>query len=173
MLVGSLLTGRYVLDWSTVSVSHAVFSLNPGVWEEFFYRGMIMVVLLKTTKSLRRAAIIQIVLFGLAHVKGVDLQVWLDVVSVMIIAVAFTYAAYKTRTLIAGTVFHFLHDTLLFLVQVPKGQSFGFAASASWYAALWIGVAIACLFIKLATDKLGVQAQSELYPIEHDLELDK
>ena len=31
MLVGSILTGRYVLDWSTINISHTVFSLNPGV----------------------------------------------------------------------------------------------------------------------------------------------
>jgi len=168
MLIGSILTGRYVLDWSTVSLSHAVFSLNPGIWEEFFYRGIIMAVLLKSAKSIRRAVLIQIVLFGLAHIKGVDLQVWLDVVSVMIIAVACTYAAYKTRTLIAAMVFHFLHDTLLFLVQVPKGQSTGFAANAAFYASLWIGVGVACLFIKLGADKLGVQARSELYQVQSD-----
>jgi membrane protease YdiL (CAAX protease family) len=168
MLVSSILTGRYVLDWSTVSLSHVVFSLNPGVWEEFFYRGIIMLVLLKSVKSVRLAALIQIVLFGLAHVKGVDLRSWVDVVSVMIIAIAFTYAAYKTRALIAGIVFHYVHDVFLFLVQVPDGSSSGFAESATFYLLLWGMVGVACLIAKLAADRLGVRAEDELYQVEPD-----
>jgi membrane protease YdiL (CAAX protease family) len=171
MLVASILTGRYVPDWSTVSVSHTLFSLNPGIWEEFFYRGTIMIVLLKRTKSARLAALIQIVLFGLAHVKGFDLLSWVDVLSVMIIAVAFTYTAYKTRALIAGIVFHFLHDVFLFFVQVSGDQASGFAESAIFYASLWIGVGLACLVTRLAADKLGVQAPTELYQVEQDTEL--
>jgi membrane protease YdiL (CAAX protease family) len=165
MLVSALLTGRYVVDWSRVSLSHIVFSLNPGVWEEFFYRGIIAIVLLKRAKSVRQAALIQIALFGLAHIKGLNLLSWVDVVSVMIIAAAFTYAAYKTRTLIAGIVFHFLHDVFLLFVQVPDGSSTGFGDQATFFAALWIGVGIACLFVKVAADKLGVQAQAELYQV--------
>ena len=55
MWVGSLLTGRYALDWSTVDISHTLFSINPGLWEEFFYRGVVMFVLLRATRSLRRS----------------------------------------------------------------------------------------------------------------------
>jgi membrane protease YdiL (CAAX protease family) len=175
MLVGSILTGRYVLDWSTVSVSHTVFSLNPGIWEEFFYRGIILAVLLKSCKSVRQAALIQVVLFGLAHIKGFDLRAWVDVLSVTIIAWAFTYAAYKTRTLVAGIVFHFVHDALLFLVQAPQGELSGSAESAIFYGALWTGVGVACLLTKVAADRLGVQAQTELYQVEPDrnVELDR
>lgn len=168
MLVGSILTARYVLDWSTVDLSHALFSLNPGVWEEFFYRGIIMIVLLKSVKSARQAALLQILLFGLSHVKGFDLLAWVDVLSVAIIAVAFTYAAYKTRTLVAGIVFHFTHDLFLFLVQVPGDKS-GFAENVIFFGALWIGVGIACLLTKVAADRLGVQARTELYQVDQDL----
>jgi hypothetical protein len=87
----------------------------------------------------------------------------MDVVSVMIIAVGFTYAAYKTRALIAGIVFHFAHDALLFVVQVPGNGVSGFAENAAFYGALWVMVGVACLLIKVAADKLGVQARSELY----------
>lgn len=166
MLVGSILTGRYVLDWSTISLSHTVFSLNPGVWEEFFYRGIVMVVLLKGAKSVRQAALIQILLFGLLHIKGSDLWAWVDVVSVMIIALAYTYAAYKTRTLIAGIVSHFLHDALLYLVQVPEGEHLGVAENVTFHVALWIMVGVACLLTRVAAEKLGVQAQAELYQVE-------
>lgn len=166
MLVASILTGRYVLDWSTIELSHIVFSLNPGVWEEIFFRGIIMAVLLKKAKSVRRAALIQIVIFGLIHVKGIDAWSWFDAISVMVITSAFTYSAYKTRTLLAGIVFHFFHDALLFFVQVPDGEYFGFAENMTFYVALWISVGLACMIAKGAVEKFGVQGQDELYRVE-------
>lgn len=171
MLIGSVLTGRYELDWNTVSVSHTVFSLNPGIWEEFFYRGIIMAVLLKHTRSVRQAALVQVLLFALAHIKGFDLWAWVDVISVLILALAFTYAAYKTRTLIAGIVFHFVHDALLYLVLVPHAEYIGFAENAVFYVALWVMVGIVCLITKIAAERLGVQARTELYRVEQDLGL--
>ncbi len=165
MLIGSLLSGRYQLDWSTVNVVQTVFSINPGLWEEFFFRGVVMFLLLRATRSLRRAVLIQIVLFGLAHIKGVDLWAWIDVISVMIIAVAFTYTAYKTRTLLAGIVFHFLHDVLLFLPQLPGGEYVGIVENAAFYASLWTMVGVACALVRLSADRLGVKAVAELYAI--------
>ena len=163
MWVGSLLGGGYALDGSSLTLSHVLFSLNPGVWEEFFYRGITMIVLLKCTRSIRQAALIQILIFGLLHVKGVDLWSWVDVVTVMVIAVAFTYSAYKTRVLLSGIVFHFFHDLFLLVVQSPGGEAAGFAQRGLFYLALWIMVGVACLAIKVAAEKLGVQAQDELY----------
>lgn len=169
MLVGSILTGRYVLDWSTVNISHTMFSINAGVWEELAFRGIIMFVLLKRAKSVRQAVLLQILFFGLSHIKGADLWSWVDVISVMIITLAFTYAAYKTRTLLAGIVFHFFHDAFLFFVLVPGGEYFGFTENMLFYIALWIMVGVACLLTKVATEKFGVQAQAELYQVEQNL----
>lgn len=163
MLIGSLVSGRYQLDWSNVNVAQTVFSVNPGIWEEFFHRGVIMFLLIKATNSLKRAALFQIVLFGLLHVKGFDLWAWVDVISVMIIAVAFTYAAYKTRTLVAGIVFHFIHDALLFLPQLPGGEYVGASENVPFFVSLWVMVGVGCLLIKFSSDELGVKADQELY----------
>jgi membrane protease YdiL (CAAX protease family) len=165
MLGGSLLSGRYQLDWSTVNITQTVWSINPGLWEEFFCRGVIMFLLLRKTGSLRRAALIQIVLFGLTHIKGADVWAWVDVVSVMIIAVAFTYTAYKTRTLLAGVVFHFLHDALLFLPQLPRGEYIGVGENVAFYGSLWIMVGAGCMLVRLSSDRLGVKAVRDLYTI--------
>ena len=165
MLAGSLLTGRYVLDWRVISLEHLVFSLNPGIWEEFFFRGIIMVVLLRRVRTIRQAALIQIVLFGLTHVKGLDVWAWVDVASVMILAAAFVYTAYKTRTLVAGIVFHFLHDSLLYVVQVPGGEYIGLWENLVFFVALWVMVGVACLVVKVATKRFGVQAETELYEV--------
>ena len=123
-------------------------------------------VLLFATRSLKRAAFIQIVLFGLTHIKGTDLWSWMDVLSVMFIAVAFTYAAYKTRTLVAGIVFHFLHDAFLFLPQVPGGEYIGVSENIVFYASLWLMVGVACMLIKFSADRLGVKADQELYTLK-------
>jgi membrane protease YdiL (CAAX protease family) len=163
MLIGSLLTGRYELDWSTVDLNHILFSINPGIWEEFFFRGVILLLLLRVTGSIRQAALIQMVLFGLTHIKGTDLAAWADVLTVMILAVGFTYTAYKTRTLIAGIVFHFLHDAFLFLPQVPGVELFGISEYIAFNGSLWIMVGVGCLLTKIASDRLGVKAEDELY----------
>jgi membrane protease YdiL (CAAX protease family) len=165
MLAGSLLTGRYVLDWHTISLEHLVFSLNPGVWEEFFFRGVVMVVLLQRVRTIRQAALIQILLFGLTHVKGLDVWDWVDVTSVMILGAAFVYMAYKTRTLVAGIVFHFLHDSLLYVVQVPGGEYFGLRENLAFFVALWVMVGVACLVARVAVERLGVRSEAQLYEV--------
>ena len=54
MLVGSLLTGKYVFSPAAITWGQAVFSLTPGFWEELLFRGVLMIVLLRLTKSFQR-----------------------------------------------------------------------------------------------------------------------
>ena len=166
MLVGSLLSGRYEVDWGTVNISHTLFSINPAVWEEFFFRGVIVFVILRAVRSVRRAMAIQIVLFGLTHIKGMDLWAWVDLLTVMVLAIAFTYLAYKTRTLVAGIVFHFIHDAFLFLPQVPGAEKIGTFENIAFFASLWVMVGVSCLLIKFSSERLGVRADQDLYTLE-------
>jgi membrane protease YdiL (CAAX protease family) len=163
MLLASWLSGRYELDWSTINLKHIIFSLNPGIFEEIFYRGIIVMLLLPLTRSLQKALIWQIFIFGLAHIKGFDWLVLVDAVSVMIIAIAFTYAAYKTRALVVGIVFHFLHDAFLFFVQVPHGVYNGWQENMVFYGILWLMVGVGCFIIWFATERLNIRGESELY----------
>ena len=166
MLIGSLLSGRYELDWSTVSISQTIFSINPGIWEEFFFRGVTVFVILRAVRSVRRAMAFQIVIFGLTHIKGIDLWAWVDVITVMVLAIAFTYSAYKTRTLIAGIVFHFLHDVFLFLPQLPGAEKIGTFENIAFFASLWLMVGVGILVTRFSSDRLGVKADEELYTLE-------
>jgi hypothetical protein len=84
----------------------------------------------------------------------------------MVIAIAFTYAAYKTRTLIAGIVFHFVHDALLFLPQVPESEYIGFSENIAFYGCLWAMVAVNLVLIKISSERLGVRAEEPLYSLE-------
>lgn len=165
MAVGSLLTGRYVLDWNNINLGQIVFSLNPGFFEEIFYRGIVVMLLLPLTRSLTKALAGQILVFGLAHIKSLDGWALFDVVSVMVLAIAFTYAAYKTRTLLAGIVFHFLHDAFLYFAQVPGGNYVGWQENLMFYAALWLMVGVACGVIWYASKRLHVRGEDELYVV--------
>ena len=166
MLVASILTGKYEFDPSTINLPHIVFSLNPGIWEELFYRGVKMVLLLGITKSFRKAFIIQVVLFGVMHIKGFDVWAFVDVFSVMVISLGFTYTAYKTRSLVAGIISHYFHDAFIFAVQLPGGETSSTADSLVFYGLLWVMVGVGCLITKLAAEKMGVRGSEELYMVD-------
>lgn len=163
MLVGSMLSGLYVFDPSTIDVSQIVFSVNPGLWEELFYRGVLMVLLIRDTKSVRGAALIQVIIFSLFHVKGFDLWSLVDVFSVSILTLGFTYTAYKTRSLIPGILYHFLHDAFIFVVQVPGEVALSNTQNAVFFFSLWVAVGAGCLVTKVSAERFGVQEKEELY----------
>jgi len=163
MLAAAVLSGKYAFDPSRVTLPHLVFCLNPALWEELFYRGVLMLLLLKRTNSLRRAFLIQVVLFGLAHIKGLAVASLVDTFSVMLMAVGFTCVAVETRTLVAGVVFHYIHDALLFLVQVPSGTKSTVGDTVVFYACLWLMIGVACAITRLAAERLGVRAPANPY----------
>ena len=163
MLIGSQLTGKFVFDKSTITLTQAVFSLTPGIWEEVLFRGVIMIVLIQLTKSFKKAFIIQIVLFGLVHIKGFDALSLVDAFSVGLIAIPLTYSAYKTKSLIPGIIFHYLHDTFLFAVQLPDGVYTGFRDNALFYGALWISIFVSVVFIRKATERFHISGEYDLY----------
>lgn len=166
MLVASVLTGKYTMDFSTINLPHLVFSLNPALWEELFYRGILMLLLLRFTGSLKQAFVIQVVLFGAIHIKGADVLAFVDAFSVIVMATGFTYVAHKTQSLVAGVVFHYFHDALLYTVQLPDGIYSGVTENVIFYGSLWLMVGIGCVITKLAADKIGVRAPQELYSLE-------
>ena len=163
MLVGSTLSGLYVFDPSTIDVGQIVFSVNPGLWEELFYRGVLMVLLIRDTRSVRSAALIQVIVFGLLHIKGFDLWSLIDVFSVSILAMGFTYTAYKTRSLIPGILYHFLHDAFLFVVQVPHEVALSNTQNAVFFLSLWVAVGVGCLVTKVSAERFRIQEKEELY----------
>jgi membrane protease YdiL (CAAX protease family) len=122
-----------------------------------------MMILLRLTKSLGKAAVIQIVIFGLSHIKGIGITSGVDAVSVMIMGAGFTYTAYKTRSLAAGIMFHYLHDAFLFVVQVPSSVQTTVLDNMLFYVSLWSMVGLACLVTKLAAEKFKVTSTTDLY----------
>lgn len=170
MYIGSVLTGKYIFDPSRITLNQAVFSLTPGIWEEILFRGVIMIVLLRLTKSYKKAFIIQILLFGIAHIKGIDLLSFVDAFSVVIIAIAFTYIAFKTKSLIPGIIFHYLHDTFLFVVQLTEDNYAGFKDNAIFYASLWLSVAICIVIIKKLVERFKIVNEYDFYKTSSGIE---
>jgi hypothetical protein len=68
--------------------------------------------------------------------------------------------------LVAGIVFHFLHDAFLFLPQVPGGKYLGVYENMTFFASLWLMVGVAILVVKFSSERLGIQADHELYLLE-------
>jgi hypothetical protein len=163
MLIGSIATGKYTFDISSITLTQAVFSLTPGIWEEILFRGVIMIVLIRLTNSLKKAFFIQILLFALVHIKGLDVLSLIDAISVGIIAIAFTYIAFKTKSLIPGIIFHYLHDTFLFSVQLPDGVYNGFNDNLFFYAGLWISVGLSVIITKRLVERFNIISEYDFY----------
>jgi membrane protease YdiL (CAAX protease family) len=163
MLAAAVLSGKYVFDPGRATLPHLVFCLNPALWEELFYRGVLMLLLLKMTRSLRRAFLLQVILFGLAHIKGLAVESLVDAFSVMLMAVGLTCVAVETRALVAGVVFHYFHNALLFLVQVPSGTKSTVTDTVVFYGCLWLMIGVACAVARMAAERLGVRAPANPY----------
>ena len=125
-----------------------------------------MIFLLKNDIPLRCAFLIQLALFGVMHFKGSSFLALFDIFSVMVVAVGFTYVAYKTNSLLAGIVFHYFYDVFVIFVQIPGGFAHAsLAENTIFYGSLWLMVGIGCIITKYFVEKLGVYATEEIYNV--------
>lgn len=165
MLIGSLLTGRYKFNLEQLELEQIIFATTPGVWEEIFYRGILMFVLFQLIKDVKKAAIIQSIIFGLVHFRSFEFWAIVDIFSVIFIALAFTYIAYKTNSLIPGIIFHFLHDGFMFLVQPPDKTYSGTYENIVFYISLLIMIGVGCLITKISVEKGNIAQTKILYDL--------
>ncbi|MBN1416593.1 MAG: CPBP family intramembrane metalloprotease [Bacteroidales bacterium] len=160
MLLGSIFTGKYVVDFSNLTLGQFIFCLNPGIWEEVFFRGVILFVLIRWWKNLRKAMWWQILIFATCHITGYKLIDFVEFFSVALIGYTFTYVAVKSRTLIAGMMYHYLHDSFLYFVQVPGAEYHGFVDNFTFYAFLWAAMLINILIVAIVTEKAGLKGHN-------------
>jgi membrane protease YdiL (CAAX protease family) len=140
MLVATILTRHFVLDWSTLPGLRWVKGLTRGIWEEVFFRG-IMLVIFTRLYSVRRAVLWTTLIFALVHVSVFSLEVLVDVASIFFIGLLFAFLVLKTGSLVPGIVFHYTHDVFVNLVQHAPGAHEP-SASVLFYAFLWTALAI-------------------------------
>ena len=156
MLLGSAITGGYTFDIGRLEFTHVYFSIVPGVFEEVVFRGFLMVVAVSYFKNIKKAAVFQIIIFTLSHMK--DFSGWgiVDTITVGIIAIAFTYVVFKTGHLYTAIIFHFIHDAFIFVVQKANGLE-SFVDHLAFYAFVWLGMLIIIIVTKFSVEKLNIR----------------
>lgn len=152
ILLASLLTNHFVLDWSTVPGLRWVKGLTRGIWEEVFFRGIILVVLMRFYPR-RKAVLWATFIFAAAHLNAADISLVaiVDVVSIFFMGLLFAYLVLKTGSLLPAIVFHYTHDVFVNLVQNTPGAN-ETTASVLLYAFLWTALALGAGLTKYAVE---------------------
>jgi len=114
--------------------------LTRGIWEEVFFRGILLALLTKIY-GLRGAVLWSSAVFAVVHLKTGDLSpvAIVDIVSIFFMALLFTFVVLRTGSLLPAIVFHYVHDVFVNLVQNAPGANEGTAA-ALLYAFLWMAL---------------------------------
>ena len=153
--LASLLTGNFTLDWSLALPIRWVKGLTRGIWEEVFFRGIILVLFMRILPR-RSAIFMSTFLFAIVHLNfmALNLHEIVDVVSIFFMGLLFTYIVLKTGSLLPAMVFHYVHDIFVLMAQNTPGAD-ETLASALLFALLWIALVIGAFLTKTIV---------ELYP---------
>jgi membrane protease YdiL (CAAX protease family) len=167
IFLAALLTGHFVLDWSTVPALRWVKALTRGIWEEVFFRGIILVLFMRMYPR-RRAVFLSSFLFALAHLNPMNLSVGtiVDVISIFFMGLLFTYLVLKTGSLLPAIVFHYVHDIFLLLVQNTPGAD-ETLASALLFGFLWTSLVIGAVVTKYVVERWPA-GEKERIDEDHD-----
>ena len=165
MLFGSIFTGRYVFNLGQLELTQVIFATAPGVWDEVFFRGVITFLLLYKLKNLPKAIIIQSLIFGIAHIYSFQFWAIVDIFSIVLMGLAFSYVAYKTNSLIPAIIFHYIHDAFIFLVQTPDAAYHGVLENIGFFLSLWIMLGLGCLITRYLVVKIDIAQDMVLYDL--------
>jgi len=151
ILAASLLTRHFVPDWSLVPQLRWIKGLTRGIWEEVFFRGIVLAIFMRLYRR-RPAVLWTTFIFAIVHLGALSPEAVVDVVSIFFMGLLFAYLVLKTGSLLPGIVFHYTHDIFVNLVQNTPGADEP-AASALLYAFLWIALAVGAWLTKLVVER--------------------
>jgi membrane protease YdiL (CAAX protease family) len=153
ILLASHLTGHFVLDWSTVPPLRWIKGLTRGIWEEVFFRGIILVLFMRIYAQ-RKAVILAAFLFAVIHLAtfNVDLLMLVDLISIFFMGLLFTYMVLKSGSLLPAVIFHYFHDIFVLLVQNTPGAD-EILSSTLLFSFLWIALAMGAGLTKLIVER--------------------
>jgi membrane protease YdiL (CAAX protease family) len=151
ILIASLLTGHFVLDWGEVPLIRLIKGLTRGIWEEVFFRGIILVILMRIY-PFRRAVLTTTFIFAMTHLGGFSLEVIIDVISIFFMGLLFVYIVLKTGSLLPAIVFHYVHDIFIYLVQYTPGADQTMKL-VLLYAFLWTALIIGGFLTKYIVER--------------------
>ena len=153
IFLAALLTGHFVLDWSLVPALRWVKGLTRGIWEEVFFRGIILVLFMRFCPR-RRAVFFATFLFAIVHLNPLNVSIGtlVDVLSIFFMGLLFTYLVLKTGSLLPAIVFHYVHDIFVLLVQNTPGAAQPLA-SALLFGFLWTALIIGAFITKYVVER--------------------
>ena len=148
ILLSSLLTGHFVLDWSTIPGLRWIKGLTRGIWEEVFFRGIILVLFMRMYPQ-RKSLVLSSLLFAVIHLKSfaLDLHMVVDLISIFFMGLLFAYVVLKTGSLLPAIIFHYFHDIFVNLVQNTPGAD-QVVSEGLLYIFLWVALVIGGLFTR-------------------------
>jgi membrane protease YdiL (CAAX protease family) len=152
MYIASILTGKFVLDWNFLPPLRWVKGLTRGIWEEVFFRGIILVLFFQFYDK-KKAIFYSTFLFAIIHLGTFppDIETLIDIVSIFFMGLAFTYLVLKTGSLLPGIIFHYVHDIFVLLVQNTPGANKVLELTL-FYAFLWAALGIGVFATKKIVD---------------------
>jgi len=165
ILLASLLTGHYVFDWRTVPALRWIKGLTRGIWEEVFFRGIILVLFMRVFAQQRKAVFWASFLFAMVHVNVMALSVDMiaDVVSVFFIGLLLAYLVLETGSLLSGIIFHYVYDIFVLFVQNTPGADEPLA-SILLHGSLWVAIALGALLTRYVVARWPKREKAALAP---------
>jgi membrane protease YdiL (CAAX protease family) len=138
-----------------------IFMLQPAIWEEITFRGVMIPMLLK--KYSQKAAIfISSILFGLAHtfniinvllIGGDPTSVLFQAIYTFFIGLIMGYSFIRTKSLIPSIIFHYLIDTIGLILITTAIENI---IIRGFFAIAFMGIlpaVLGILFIKFLSKK--------------------
>jgi len=132
--------------------------LTRGIWEEVFFRGIVLVLFMRIFAR-RLAIFFAAFFFALLHLRlsAVDLPMIVDLVSIFFIGLLCAYLVLKAGSLLPAIIFHYVHDIFVLLVQNTPGAD-ATLASALLYAFLWTALIIGAALTKITVERWPTEA---------------
>jgi hypothetical protein len=151
--VATLLTGHFQVDWSLVPALRWVKGLTRGIWEEVYFRGIVLILMMRMyPKSKVQGILWAAFLFAMIHYRSPAPEDLIDIVSVFFIALLFTYLALKTGSLLPGIVFHYVYDIYVLFVQNAPGAD-RTQQLILFYAFLWPTLILGGILTKFIVER--------------------
>ncbi len=153
ILLASILTKHFVLDWSIVTPLRLVKGLTRGVWEEVFFRGIALAVLIRLYGT-KKGVLWSTFIFAVVHFNAgnVTVEHIVDIVSIFFMGLLFAYITLKTGSLLPAIVFHYVHDIFVYLVQNAPGAD-PMRFSIYLYGLLWVALALGAFITKAIVER--------------------
>ena len=142
-----------MLDWSFLPPLRWVKGLTRGIWEEVFFRGIILGLFFRFNNK-KKAIFYSTFLFAIIHLNTFppDIETLIDILSIFFMGLVFTYLVLKTGSLLSGIIFHYVHDIFVLLVQNTPGTNKVIELSL-FYTFLWAALGIGVFATKKIVER--------------------